>query len=183
MIKFVLLNKSGFVCIVRQEDSNNNMVGDACDNCKNVSNHNQEDKNNNLVGDACDDEFDQDGDGVPDVVDNCPDTPNADQLDGLPGLQDGLGDACDCDDDNDGVPDEEDNCVLVPNKDQRDSNNDGEGDGYIRNDSRLPNKVSAKQQVTGRRATIQTNVSALQSVERGRGGKNDSLQMGFFRAI
>ena len=45
MIKFVLLNKSGFVCIVRQEDSNNNMVGDACDSV-----------------------HDRDKDGVPDEV-------------------------------------------------------------------------------------------------------------------
>ena len=35
-------------------------------------------------------------------VDNCPDIPNTDQLDGLLGLEDGLGDACDDDDDNDG---------------------------------------------------------------------------------
>jgi len=61
-------------------------------------------------------------------VDNCPDTPNTDQLDGLLGLQDGIGDACDDDDDNDGVPDVDDNCVLVPNPDQLDTNGDGEGD-------------------------------------------------------
>ena len=35
-------------------------------------------------------------------VDNCPDVANTDQLDGLPGLGDGVGDACDDDDDNDG---------------------------------------------------------------------------------
>jgi hypothetical protein len=35
-------------------------------------------------------------------VDNCPDVANTDQLDGLLGLGDGVGDACDDDDDNDG---------------------------------------------------------------------------------
>ena len=35
-------------------------------------------------------------------MDNCPDVANTDQLDGLPGLGDGVGDACDDDDDNDG---------------------------------------------------------------------------------
>ena len=113
MIKFVLPNKCGFVSIVRQEDSNNNMVGDACDSV-----------------------HDRDRDGVPDEVyhfvffnsiiihrqhcilysflkvDNCPEVGNTDQLDGLPGLADGVGDACDDDDDNDGVPDLVDNCRL-----------------------------------------------------------------------
>ena len=37
-----------------------------------------------------------------DQVDNCPDVANTDQLDGLFGLGDGVGDACDDDDDNDG---------------------------------------------------------------------------------
>ena len=45
-------------------------------------------------------------------VDNCPEVGNTDQLDGLPGLVDGVGDACDDDDDNDGVPDLVDNCRL-----------------------------------------------------------------------
>ena len=41
-------------------------------------------------------------------VDNCPDIPNTDQLDGLPGSEDGVGDACDDDDDNDGDDKDED---------------------------------------------------------------------------
>ena len=45
-------------------------------------------------------------------VDNCPEVGNTDQLDGLPGHADGVGDACDEDDDNDGVPDLVDNCRL-----------------------------------------------------------------------
>jgi Thrombospondin type 3 repeat len=45
---------------------------------------------------------DVDGDGLPDVVDNCPDVANPDQQD-TDGDEDG--DACDADDDNDGVAD------------------------------------------------------------------------------
>ena len=48
-------------------------------------------------------------------VDNCPEVGNTDQLDGLPGHEDGVGDACDDDDDNDGVSDLLDNCRLVYN--------------------------------------------------------------------
>ncbi len=78
---------------------------------------------------------DQDGDGVPDANDNCPDVPNPDQSnqDG-----DGLGDACDnCpnvtnanqnDVDGDGVGNACDNCRTVANSDQTDSDGDGDGD-------------------------------------------------------
>lgn len=91
---------------------------------------------------------DTDGDGISDMIDNCPIISNSLQknTDG-----DGEGDACDNDDDNDGVPDARDvfpldfyesadddgdgignngdNCPGIPNPDQKDSDGDGSGDG------------------------------------------------------
>lgn len=67
---------------------------------------------------------DNDGDGVFNNVDNCPNTPNADQAD-VDG--DGIGDACQ-DSDSDGILDIDDNCPNNPNADQADANNDGVGD-------------------------------------------------------
>lgn len=55
---------------------------------------------------------DADGDGVPDAQDNCPSTPNPDQLDSD---GDGRGDACD-------------NCPITANPDQADRDRDGVGD-------------------------------------------------------
>jgi hypothetical protein len=68
---------------------------------------------------------DSDGDGVPDANDNCPSTPNANQLDAD---GDGAGNACDSDDDNDGVADGVDNCPLTSNPNQADFDLDGIGD-------------------------------------------------------
>jgi hypothetical protein len=78
---------------------------------------------------------DLDDDGVGDDVDNCPSTPNDDQIDDD---GDGHGDACDscasienpdqADADRDGVGDVCDNCPARANPDQADADADGIGD-------------------------------------------------------
>lgn len=71
------------------------------------------------------DNFDLDADGVPDILDNCPDFANGDQLD-TDG--DGHGDICEGDDDNDGRSDFNDNCPLTANPGQEDQDSEGIGD-------------------------------------------------------
>lgn len=76
---------------------------------------------------------DSDGDGVPDLEDNCINTPNPDQSDSD---ADGVGDSCDicpgfddlADGDDDTQPDSCDNCPEEYNPDQLDSDGDGAGD-------------------------------------------------------
>jgi len=68
---------------------------------------------------------DTDGDGVPDIGDNCPTTfnPNQNDLD-----EDRVGDLCDPDIDGDNILNSPDNCPTVSNENQIDSNNNGIGD-------------------------------------------------------
>lgn len=70
---------------------------------------------------------DQDGDGVPDVSDNCIAIANANQADND---NDGIGNVCDpdYDQDGDGIANQYDNCALIANTNQSDADNDGEGD-------------------------------------------------------
>jgi hypothetical protein len=69
---------------------------------------------------------DSDDDGVDDLIDNCPDTYNPEQIDSD---GDETGDACDTDDDNDGMPDVwEDEYGLEPLVD--DASEDPDHDGY-----------------------------------------------------
>ena len=78
---------------------------------------------------------DIDGDGIPNLEDNCPCHANPDQKDSD---NDGIGDACDncpytknydqADSDFDGIGDACDNCVYTYNPDQADRDNDGVGD-------------------------------------------------------
>ncbi|CAM1349854.1 thrombospondin type 3 repeat-containing protein [Tenacibaculum insulae] len=92
---------------------------------------------------------DDDGDGVLNGVDNCPNTANADQAD-VDG--NGIGDACQ-DTDGDGVLDIDDNCPTTSNSDQADADGNGigdacqdtDGDGVMDGDDNCINTANADQ--------------------------------------
>ncbi|XP_078740467.1 thrombospondin-3-like isoform X1 [Lampetra fluviatilis] len=131
-----------------QQNSDTDSFGDACDNCPNVNNNDQRDTDSNGEGDACDNDID--GDGIPNILDNCPKVPNplqtdrdgdsvGDACDSCPEVSnptqtdsdsDLVGDICDTnqDSDGDGHQDTRDNCPSVPNSSQLDTDNDGLGD-------------------------------------------------------
>jgi len=114
-------------------DTDGDGPADLGDNCPAVANPSQVDTDNDLIGDACDPcptDPDVDGDGACEE-DNCPNDSNPGQEDAD---DDGFGDACDecdgpgaIDNDNDGVCNDFDNCYLA-NPDQADLDSDGYGD-------------------------------------------------------
>ena len=87
--------------------------GEICDgldnNCDGQVDEGFGDCDNDGISDCI--ENDDDADGWPDEMDNCPCNQNPNQLDTD---QDTMGDACDVDDDNDGIADEEDCQPLDP---------------------------------------------------------------------
>ncbi|MDD5751649.1 MAG: thrombospondin type 3 repeat-containing protein [Candidatus Peribacteraceae bacterium] len=80
---------------------------------------------------------DVDGDGVPDIQDNCVTLANADQMDAN---GNGRGDACD-DFDQDSIPNNKDNCPNLPNRDQKDTDGDGMGDVCDSEESRVTERL------------------------------------------
>ncbi len=104
---------------------------------------------------------DADGDGVADSVDNCPNFPNADQVDSD---NDGLGDPCDespqPDFDGDGVANDFDNCPNNSNPGQED--NDGDGIGNVCDDT-PDGEVSC----TSYTSSINTHISAGRAYKEG----------------
>jgi hypothetical protein len=66
---------------------------------------------------------DDDGDGIPNADDPCPQVATTYDTDG-----DGLDDRCDDDDDNDGIVDDDDPCPWDAEPETRDSDGDGAGD-------------------------------------------------------
>jgi hypothetical protein len=140
-----------FVANIDQVDADGDGACDACDTCATVANPDQLDNDYDGIGNACDNDID--GDGHPNLQDNCQFVRNADQTADFDG--DGLGDLCDDDDDGDGIVDLLDSCRLgvgtncddgdedgdgwptlggidncpgVPNPDQSDINGNGQGD-------------------------------------------------------
>ncbi len=116
------------------DDSDNDGINDDKDNCMNIFNPEQSNIDLDDKGDVCDDDID--GDTILNDDDNCKYTANTDQADSD---NDNIGDVCDSDNgvvdtDGDGINDFDengaplDNCVNVPNHDQLDTDNDETGD-------------------------------------------------------
>ena len=144
------------------DDDDGDSVPDDDDNCRLVRNGDQGDCDDDGLGDACDDDRDSDADGIADVCDSCPRTPNPlprdadddgtdDACDNCLGLAnpdqrdldaDDVGDACDADLDGDGVPNGADVCPEVPDPDQLDSDLGYSADFLLSDGGLLPHAES-----------------------------------------
>jgi len=110
------------------------------DNCNGLVDEDQlgEDTDGDGIPNLCDNcpadanptQADGDADLLGDACDNCPAVPNPPQVDSD---GDGIGNVCDNDDDGDGISDGVDNCPLDPNPNQEDSDMDGVGDACDKN--------------------------------------------------
>jgi len=81
---------------------------------------------------------DVDGDGMPDIRDNCVSVVNFDQQDVN---NNGRGDVCD-DFDQDGLINSKDNCPDNPNQDQKNADSDGTGDICDKEESRITERYA-----------------------------------------
>ena len=103
---------------------------------------------------------DRDGDGIPDHLDECPDTPGLAEFNGCPdtdgdGIPDHLDDCPDVpglaefngcpDTDGDGVPDHLDKCPDVPGEAKWDGCPDSDGDGIPDHLDECPNEAGPKE--------------------------------------
>ena len=102
---YVIDNISNQIILVENcsldDDTDGDLVPNSEDNCPTVYNPDQEDTDNDGIGDACDNDDEQDdnttnddndNDGILNAVDNCPNKANPTQLDSD---GDGIGNACD----------------------------------------------------------------------------------------
>jgi len=91
-LPFLMVALIGTVMPPAFADHDGDTIGDAVDNCPDVTNEDQADTDGDGVGDACNDADDTDGDEYANLLDNCPDdaNPGQEDTDG-----DGIGDACD----------------------------------------------------------------------------------------